>query len=228
VTRSRIALAGLLACGGLTLASCGGSTPHRPAPGTPGNPLHASVSQPPVDVADATGEGTSGRAGGSTKSQRGHADPLRPSSGDFSPKGEPSSGGAPASTKPAYQQLVDRQSHHPGNRFSPCNLVTQSQAQAILGKAVQPPVEAPQGPTCIYRPRSGTSMVTLAVQSMDLAKVKRLLRHRRAITLSHRSGFCGTYGQSMLYLPLSSGRVLSVAAPCQVAQGFAARALPHL
>jgi hypothetical protein len=228
VTRSRMTLAGLLACGGLALASCGGSAPDRPAPGTPGNPLHASISQPPVDVADATGEGTSGRSRGAARPRRGHGDPLRPSTGDVSPKGEPSAGGAPASNKPAYQQLVDRQSRHPGSRFSPCNLVTQSQAQAILGKPVQQPVEAPQGPTCIYRPRSGPTMVTLAVQQMGLGKIKRLVRNRRAITLSHRSGFCGTYGQSMLYLPLSSGRVLSVAAPCRMAQSFAARALPHL
>jgi hypothetical protein len=186
----------LLAAGALALIGCGGSEPSRPAPGTPGNPLRVTVSQPSVDVAGATG-GTS--------------------------EGAARSGG-----EPAYQELVERQTRNPKERFTPCNLVTRSEARAILGGPVRRPVEAPQGPTCIYRPKSDASMIALAVQRLDLAKIRPLMRERREITVARRSGVCGMYGQPMLYVPLSGGRVLTVSAPCDVARRFAARALPHL
>jgi hypothetical protein len=106
--------------------------------------------------------------------------------------------------------------------------VTESQARGILGRPVQQPVEAPQGPTCIYRPQSGKRLIALAVQQLDFDKVKPLLRKSRAITVADHTGFCGTYGQAMLFVPLSHLRVLTVSAPCAVAKAFATQALPHL
>jgi hypothetical protein len=131
-------------------------------------------------------------------------------------------------TAPGYDALLDSQSSHPRSRFTPCNLVTQKQAQAILGAPLQDPIEAAQGPTCIYRSKNGRSFVTLAVQSLDFAKLKPRLRLRHRVTVGARTAYCGTYGQPMLYVPLSGGRVLSVAGRCEIARAFARRAVRQL
>jgi hypothetical protein len=135
---------------------------------------------------------------------------------------------APAQAKPGYDALVKKQSRHPRSRFTPCNLVTAAQATAIVGAPVQKPIEAPQGPTCIYRTRNGKSFVSVAVQASDLKKLKPHLRLRQRVDVAHRSAYCGTYGQPMLYVPLSGGRVLSVTAPCSIAKQFAIRAVRQL
>jgi hypothetical protein len=127
-----------------------------------------------------------------------------------------------------FAQIVQGQSKHPQSRFTPCNLVTRPEAQAIMGGSVRQPLEAPQGPTCIYRAAKGQRMVTIAVQGMDFAQVKPLLQHRKPVTTSGRTGFCGIYGQPMLYVPLTGGRVLTVGAECAVAQRFAAKAVRQL
>jgi hypothetical protein len=131
-------------------------------------------------------------------------------------------------TKPGYEALLESQSSRPRNRFTPCNLVTQKQARAILGAPLQEPIEAAQGPTCIYRSKDGRSFVTLAVQSLDFAKLKPRLKLPRRVTVGDRTAYCGTYGQPMLYVPLSHGRVLSVAGRCAIAKEFARRAVRQL
>jgi hypothetical protein len=139
----------------------------------------------------------------------------------------PNEGATPA--KPGYESLVRKQSHHPRSRFTPCNLVTAAQARAIIGAPMLDPIEAPQGPTCIYRSRDGKSFVTLGVQSLDFQKkVKPRLKLSHRIAVASRTAYCGTYGQPMLYLPLSGGRVLSIAAHCAVAKQFAAKAVRQL
>lgn len=140
---------------------------------------------------------------------------------------EAAASGAKAKT-PDYGALLDSQSSHPRSRFTPCNLVTEKQAQGILGVPLQDPIEAAQGPTCIYRSKDGRSFVTLAVQSLDFAKLKPRLRLPRRVTVADRTAYCGTYGQPMLYVPLSSGRVLSVAGRCDIARRFAGRAVRQL
>jgi hypothetical protein len=132
------------------------------------------------------------------------------------------------SETPGYGKLVERQSSHPRSRFSPCNLVTQAQAEAILGTSMVAPLEAPQGPTCIYRSRTGKHFVTLAVQTVDLAKLTREIRRPRRVAVSGGHAYCGMYGQPMLYAALSRRRVLSVSGPCEVAQQFADRAIRRL
>jgi hypothetical protein len=132
------------------------------------------------------------------------------------------------SEAPGYQKLLERQTKRPRSQFTPCNLVSQAQARAILGAPIQAPLEAPQGPTCIYRTRSGSSFVTVAVQSLDLARVKRQLRGQRRIAVSGRTAYCGVYGQPMLYAALADGRVLSIGARCKVARLFANRAVQQL
>jgi len=137
--------------------------------------------------------------------------------------------GSPAATaKPGYQKLLKRQTARPASRFTPCNLVTRAQAQGIMGVPIRPLLEAPQGPTCIYRAQKGKDLVTVAVQQIDLKQVKGRLRQPTRLKIAKRTAICGQYGQPMLYARLASGRVLAVAASCPVAKRFASRALTRL
>jgi hypothetical protein len=138
--------------------------------------------------------------------------------------GEPSGKAA----KPGYKALVERQTSKPAHRFSPCNLVTRPEARAIVGEPLHEPVEAAQGPTCIYRPRAGNQLITLAIQDMSFKAVRRRIADLRQVPVSDRTAYCGTYGQPVLYVPLGADRLLSVNAECDVARGFAAKALRHL
>ena len=98
------------------------------------------------------------------------------------------------------------------------------------GRPVQAPVEAPQGPTCIYRPREGERLRhrgDAGDATFEPAQAAACAELRR-VAVSDRIAYCGTYGQPMLYVPLPRGRVLSIAAPCDVAQRFAAQAIRHL
>jgi hypothetical protein len=135
---------------------------------------------------------------------------------------------APSADEPGYQKLVEGQSSEPESRFTPCNLVTPAQAREILGAPVKEPVEAPQGPTCIYQAESGRSFVTLAVQSASLNGLKREMRSPRPVDIDSRPAYCGTHGQPTLYVSLGGGSVLSVAAPCSIARRFAAKAVASL
>jgi hypothetical protein len=152
--------------------------------------------------------------------------PAGPESGEpgQANTGEPSA----TAEKPGYKALVERQTSKPAHRFSPCNLVTRPEAREIVGAPLHEPVEAPQGPTCIYRPRAGKAMITLAIQDMSFKAVKRRIADLRQVAVSDRTAFCGTYGQPVLYVPLGGDRLLSVNAECAIARGFAAKALRHL
>lgn len=144
-------------------------------------------------------------------------------------KTNPASEAAPAAgAKPGYQGLVERQASKPRSRFTPCNLVTKAQAQAIVGLPLRDPLEAPRGPTCIYRSRDGKRLITLAVQPLDFAQLKRRVRGRQAVSVANRSAFCGTLGAPVLYVELPKRRVLSVAARCEVGKQFATAAVRRL
>jgi hypothetical protein len=184
----------------VVLAACGGRSGPAAAPGSPQKPL---TGQPTQDKADAPRVNEAGTAG----------------------KGASSA----ADDQPGYQKLLEAQSRKPESRFSPCNLVSRAQARAFVGRQIADVVEAPQGPTCIYRSADKTAgYVTLAVQSQSLASVRRHLRKQHAVAVGGRSAVCGTYGQPMLYASVSGGRVLSIAAPCPVAKRFATTALRRL
>ena len=189
------------------LAACGGQSTPKPPPGSPQNPL---VAQAPQDSVAA------GRLNEAAPAAKGAA-------------GAGAEGAKPkADAQPGYQKLVERQGSKPRSRFTPCNLVSKAQAGAIVGAPLQDPLEAPQGPTCIYRSQDGKRFVTLAVQSVPFAKLKRQMHKRQQVAVSNKTAFCGMLGQPILYVPLSGSRVLSVAAPCQVARKFAARAVLRL
>jgi hypothetical protein len=144
--------------------------------------------------------------------------------------GQRSNEGTSTSAKqaPGYQELLDRQSSDPRSEFSPCNLVSAERAGRILGARMAPPVEAPQGPTCIYKTRDGKQFVTLVVQPLDLAEVRSEMSRPRRVELAGRTAFCGRHGQPMLYVPLSGGRVLGVSGACDTAVRFASTAVEGL
>jgi hypothetical protein len=114
---------------------------------------------------------------------------------------------------------------------NPCTLVSASEAQAIVGKPVGQPTEAPQGPTCIYRPEGAKSFITLAVESKNFSKIEpqSQLHSRISLTVGAHAAYCGTAGGApTLIVPLSRGKFMAVSAPCPVAASFAAKALSRL
>jgi hypothetical protein len=133
-----------------------------------------------------------------------------------------------ATPAPGYAKLLEQQTEKPRSDFTPCNLVTRKQAATFLGGAVKAPVEAPQGPTCIYRAEKGGQLVTIAVQSLDLDHARRQLREARSVDVSGRRAFCGVIGQPTLYAGISDAQVLTVSAPCKVARRFAVEAVAQL
>jgi hypothetical protein len=143
------------------------------------------------------------------------------------PGGEPA-GTATAKAQPGYETLVERQTNKPAQRFTPCNLVTAAQARAIIGRPIRQPLEAPQGPTCIYRTRRGNGFVSLAIQTTNVNDLKQRIEKRRRVRIAARTAYCGWYGQAVLYLPLGRSSVLSVAARCPLARQFAAAAVRRL
>ena len=143
-------------------------------------------------------------------------------------KAEPGSETA-TNLDPNYRKLVERQSRKPRSRFTPCNLVSKARARAIIGAPIGEPIEAPLGPTCIYRSRDRKTFVTVAVPSLKFSDVKRQIVHKREpVKIGHRTAYCASVGRPTLYVPLSRGRVLSVVGPCPVATRFALTAVKQL
>jgi Protein of unknown function (DUF3558) len=131
-------------------------------------------------------------------------------------------------TKPGYAALVDRQSGKPSQRSSPCAFVTKRQAQDIVGSELLDPIEAPQGPTCIYRDRDGETFITVAMQQEGFDALRRQIDRIRRVSVGDRRAYCGVHGQPALFVPVGDSRVLSVTAQCEVAMQFARSAVRRL
>lgn len=110
---------------------------------------------------------------------------------------------------------------------NPCRLVSQSQAQSILGGSVAES-EAPLGPTCIMKVAQRKQVVTMAVETLSVKNQVRQMHQLEQETIGGHAAYCGRLGQPQLYLSLSGGKALSVSAPCAVARALAATALSHL
>jgi hypothetical protein len=141
---------------------------------------------------------------------------------------EPGAEGAAGAGEPGFSALLEQQSGKPRDRFSPCNLVSRRQAGTLLGEAVRAPVEAPQGPTCVYRTERGNRLVTVAVQALPFDRVARKVRDSQRVQLARHTAVCGTFGQPVVYVELPRRRVLSITAPCAVGLRFATTALREL
>jgi hypothetical protein len=134
---------------------------------------------------------------------------------------------------PAIQRgrrtVVEDESGRSVASFNPCTLVSLSQAQAITRGAIVTRQEAPLGPTCLYRLRRSKSMITVAIESVSLAQVSGRTSTRRApVEVGGHRGYCARLGAQMLLVPLRGRQLLTVTAPCVLAQRFAAEALKHL
>ena len=46
--------------------------------------------------------------------------------------------------------------------------------------------------------------------------------------MAKRTAYCGQYGQAVMYVPLSKGRVLSITGACGTAKQFASAAVRRL
>ena|ERR1700754_3560079 len=137
-------------------------------------------------------------------------------------------GEASAKVTPGYAKLLKRQTSKPASRFTPCNLVSKAQAGAILRTAIAEPVEAPLGPTCIYRAQRGKAYVTVAVQSQSFKALTGGLPKASAITVAKHRAVCNSAGAQTLYVALAGHRVLSVGGPCVTAMKFASTAVRRL
>jgi hypothetical protein len=105
--------------------------------------------------------------------------------------------------------------------------VTKAEARAILHRSVST-ATALQGPTCIYRAKGTHRQVTLSVQHVDLAAVRKIATPISQARLGKHVAYCVRYGQIMTYVPLATKRVLNVTGGCSVGLAFARRALPRL
>jgi hypothetical protein len=213
----------------VVLAACGGD---QPAPGSSDNPLQALPNPSPTRVPP-TSEAAIKR-GTSKPAERASAPSATSIARQMkrvqarntrareqrATKARRSGGHAAAGPHKQKAQAPSAQ--------QPCSLVTKAQARAIIGSAMLEPLEAPQGPTCIYQTKSGKPYITLAVQAASYTRLQRQVRRRHSVAVANRHGICGSFGRSMLYLPIGGGRVLSIAGPCGIASRFAAQALPHL
>jgi hypothetical protein len=213
---ARLLCVAALASAGTALGACGGGDDAKPqaAAGSPQRPLVGKITEETAP---------SGRKNEATVKPAKGAEKATAQAGTAT--GAPASSEAGSDETPGYGKLLDRQTKKPKSRFTPCNLVSPGQARAILGGELQAPLEAPQGPTCIYRTKSGSAFVTVAVQAAKLSQATKRLRDRRMLSTFQRPAYCGTYGQPMLYAELPGGHVLTIGARCAVAKKFAAHAV---
>jgi hypothetical protein len=229
MSAARIVVLPLVA--GCLLAACGGGDDNaKGPPGSASNPLVALPNpsatrtppneQPPGESAAKKRGASDGPGGVSTPSKS-----TRTQHGSVAKKPAKHTSEAAAATRP---KTARKQKALAPSASRPCSLVTRTQATAIVGTPILEPLQAPQGPTCIYRTKSGKPYITLVVQTVDFAKLRKQIHNARTVSVASRTAYCGTYGKPMLFLPVAGGRVLSIAAPCGMAQRFAAKAAPHL
>ena len=189
-------------------------------PSTAGNPIRTA------------GEGArraTSKSGGPAR----HAAPSRASRSSRTQQGSVarapgSSSARTTATSAKRRKTARKQRALPPSASRPCSLVTKRQARAIVGAPVLEPLEAPQGPTCIYQTKARTTYVTLVVQRVDFAKLRKQIRNPRSVSIAGRTGYCGSYGRHMLVVPVKGGRTLTISAPCRMAVRFASRAAAHL
>jgi hypothetical protein len=111
---------------------------------------------------------------------------------------------------------------------NPCALVSTATARAVIRARILSRIEAPLGPTCIFK-LAHSRQITIAVeQQVSLSSVTKTLGKRKTVTVAGRPGYCRTRGLQTLFVSLHSGGVLNVTAPCPVAKRLAAKALTRL
>lgn len=223
-----LAAVSLAAAAAVVLAGCGGSSPNQQLAKAPVQRSHQTPAQSNPDVGSA----------GAQVSHHSHLSPsdaaavAAPRSGADSSR-RSADGGDRVGPQSVHQALPtpasssDDKNTANASPLNPCTLVSLTQAQAITDGAVSSRVEAPLGPTCIYK-GNGTKEITLAVEVAQLSKVTRHMTKRTKVSIGTRQAYCGKLGTPMLFVPLSAYQVLNVTAPCGIARRFAGLALSDL
>jgi hypothetical protein len=191
----------------LTLAACGGSE----SPPTAGSNAERSQTQ-------STGTGPSTPAQGAPRRSRKYIVPSRD---------RISTGDRPSVARHPSGQENDEVSVSGAGPVKPCQLVSRSEAAGILGGDVRVSVGL-QGPTCIYAAQNSNRQVTLVVERIDFAALRRRAAGAPRIRVGRRAGWCLHYGSTSVAVPLAGGRVLDVTGPCPIAARFAARGLDRM
>jgi hypothetical protein len=111
--------------------------------------------------------------------------------------------------------------------LNPCTLVTAREVQTIAHRHVTSRIEAPLGPTCIYK-LGDHREITLAVEAGSFSQRVSQLHRRKRVTIRGRPGYCGVVGGPTLYVEVRHGWILDIAAECGVATKMAAKALARL
>jgi hypothetical protein len=218
-------LAGVVAlcAGAVAIAGCGSSSSS--------NTTTASVAAQRPHQAEAAsnldiGRGKTQHLGAAGSGPTAHA---RSHGGQYSPtvitKGHKVQKGRPT---PA----LSSDDHNPQSLSSgqpnPCRLVSVAEVKSISGQTITSSLEAPLGPTCVYKVSNSKANITVAVESSNVSQITRHMTKRQQLTVQGHSAYCGQLGSQMLFVPLSGGRFLHVTAPCSVAQRLAAVALSRL
>lgn len=215
-------------CGGAAAsrAGSGGTSTSRQA--SDGAPVQTARATPSLSNADIGGGQAAPAAGKKTAHKDGTEASQR--SGGAIAQAPPriTTGHHIQHAKPTPATSSDDENTQPTNQPNPCALVTLREARLISNGAITAQVEAPLGPTCIYRGTRPKADVTLVVETTRLAQIARRLPRKAEITVGGRRGYCGRLGTEALYLPLAGGRLLAVTAPCPVARRFAAFALNRI
>lgn len=113
----------------------------------------------------------------------------------------------------------------------PCTLVTADEAAAVFGESIRAPVEAPMGPTCLYRTNAREDFVSVALPTIDGEHRQQMLHGLERVDVDGLKGYCGPAEHSNLLVPLTDDRVLTVnggGGGCEVAKAFALKALGHI
>jgi hypothetical protein len=203
------------------LAGCGGSSAQSTSTST-----HAAGNQPAkaqrarqtpaqssADVGNARAQATHGS---------GHASRNRPQIS------EPTRGHSVQRAHLTPATSKDDSNSVSTTHLNPCTLVSLSEAAAITGGPIAGRVEAPLGPTCIYKRADSKADITLAVEPTSFARITHGMTKPTRVLVEGRGAYCGKLGVQMLFVPLPDGTVLNVTAPCAIAQRFAATALGRL
>lgn len=211
---------------GVLLGGCGGDAPDNSPPGSADNPALALPNPaptriPPTSEAQAR---RSGAAQGKPRAQESLVEGQR----RVQAQNEISRTKAKPATKTVAGTVAGQPKQLAPTAGRPCSLVPKSTATEVIGTPLLEPVQARQGPTCIYRSRNGKHYVTLMVQRANYSRLAAKVRRRREVTIATRRGVCGTFGGPVLYVPVAARRVLTIGGSCSVATRFAARALASL
>jgi hypothetical protein len=215
--KTTIAAIPILAAALLALAGCGGSTMTGAAA-----PKSGTVKAHPTPVESNPDVGLSSSQQPASQQQLA----SQPSGGKSHNTDEVSSVHGKKS-KATPSTASHRNDVTPGTP-NPCQLVSLPEARSMAGPEITMRVEAPLGPTCIYKGGGSEPGVTLAVETASFTQMSHQLGKRKQIVLEGRKGYCGHLGTQMLLVPLARGQLLSVAAPCRLAQRFAVKALHRL